>query len=103
MELKEIITQATDFSGAECTNRYRDCDPDFQYPEWAESAKLDGVPITIYYITTPEDESDDNSFDLVDWENRVDRITIDLVACDDNDITDDKIDAVCAKYGISRE
>jgi len=88
-------------TGAEPTSRLL---PDHQsdLTEWEESATIDGVPVTAYYMTTQEDEDaagENGAWDMIDWDDRLDRIVIDLVQCDRNDIDDSTIDALIARLG----
>lgn len=88
---------------AEYTNRLIPGDEDYEHPEWSEYAVLDGVPIIVYYRTTPEDqkmvEENGGDFGAIDWEDRIDRIVIDLDKCDRQDISDEAMSAVVKKYG----
>ena len=97
----------TNNTNAELTNRLIDSDPDFDFPEWEEKAILDGVPISIFYRTTPEDEEmcEENGGDwgAVDWFERIDRIEFDLYKCDQNEITGKQILAVAKKFGLSTD
>lgn len=81
---------------AEYTNRLIDSDPNFQYPEWQESGTINGVPVNIFYRTTPEDAEIANESDWgnIDWESRVDRIEINVDECDIRDISDEDIKSV---------
>lgn len=70
--------------------------------EWREDGMIDGVPVSIYYMTTAEDAEivgDDCDLSLIDWGGRVDRIEIDLVQCDRNETTDAAIEALIARLG----
>jgi len=88
-------------SGAEPTSRLL---PDHQSDlvEWSESATIDGVFVKAYYMTTPEDEElagESGAWDAIKWDERLDRIVIDIVACDRADIDDSAIDALIARLG----
>jgi len=86
--------------GAEPTSR---CLPDNDdRSEWCEDGTIDGVPVSIYYMTTPEDAEtvrEDGDWSLVDFNRRLDRIEINLCACDRQGITLAAIDAVVARLG----
>ena len=92
---------------AELTNRLIADDPDFDNPEWQEFGTIDDVPIIIYYRTTPEDEEmvNENGGDWgsVDWDERIDRITLDLANCDRAGISTEKLKEVCKKYNVAWE
>ena len=63
----------------------------------------DGVPVTVYYMTTTEDieavEASGGDFGVIPWCDRVDRIEIDDCACDRMDIADELIAALVARLG----
>jgi len=107
METKKILAKFCSDGNADYTNRLIPGDDNFDYPEWAEYGTLDGVPVVIYYRTTPEDqdEVEENGGDwgLVDWEERIDRITVDLTGCDRAETPGEEIDLVCSKYKIDKE
>jgi len=72
-----ITGRITDYTGAEPTNRLIPGDENFEYPEWSETAKLDGNPIRIYYRTTPEDAAriaETNDGGSIDWKSRITKI-----------------------------
>lgn len=104
MKTDEILSKMKSDGGAELTNRLIDTDPNFERPEWMESGTLDGVPVAVYYRTTPEDQAEvvENGGDwgAVDWSSRVDRIEVDLVQCDRDDTPGEAIAAVRGRYGI---
>ncbi len=66
--------------------------------EMREDGTIDGVPVSIYYMLDEDDCSQDDMSN-VDWEAAVDRIELDLCACDRQDISDEAIDAVVARLG----
>ena len=86
--------------GAEETSR---CLPDNDdRSEWREDGMIDGVPVSIYYMTTPEDADqvgEDGDWSMIDWANRIDRIEIDLNQCDRMETTDAVIEALIARLG----
>ena len=94
----EDVTVGKD--GAEPTSR---CLPDNDdRSEWCEGGTIDGVPVCIYYMTTPEDAEtagEDGDWSLVDFNRRLDRIEINLCACDRQGITLAAIEAVVARLG----
>lgn len=86
--------------GAEQTSRCLPNNDDRS--EWCEDGVIDGVPVSIYYMTTPEDDEtvgEDGDWSQIDWASRVDRIELDLCTCDRQGITDAAIDAVVARLG----
>lgn len=107
MKNQEIYSAFVSNGNAELTNRLIPGDENFEYPEWAEYGTLDGVPVVVYYRTTPDDqemvEENGGDWGVVDWEERIDRITLNLTQCDRDEIADEKMEAVCAKYGIERD
>lgn len=87
--------------GAEQTSR---CLPNNdERSEWREDGTIDGVPVSIYYMTTPEDDDyvseRDGDWSQIDWDGRLDRIEIDLIQCDRKGITDAAIEALIARLG----
>jgi len=104
MELKKILSLVADCDGAELTNRCIPGDDNFANPEWSERSILDGVPVVIYYRTTPEDqvqvEAVGGDWGVVDWPERLDRIEIDQHECDRTEIEDVKIEAVKIKFEL---
>ena len=91
----------TNPTGAEPTSRLL---PDHQSDlvEWSEDATIDGVPVTAYYMTTAEDEElagESGAWDAIDWDERLDRIEIDIVQCDRYEIDYPAIDALIARLG----
>ena len=95
----------TDFTagdGAEPTNTVISDDPNFENPEWREDGKIDGVPVSVYFRTTPEDQAmvtaSGDDWGTVTWGDRITRIEVDLVQCDRDEIASDKIRAVVEKY-----
>lgn len=98
-KLSDVVS---DNNGAELTNRLIDGDPGYEYPEWQESGRVDGVPVYVYYRTTPADQKlvneSDGDWGLVSWADRVDRIEINLVGCEREGVTDATISAVIARF-----
>ena len=66
----------TDCSGAEYTGRLIPGDENFDFPEWSEDAKLNGVPVRVFYRTTPADEklAEAIDWDAIDWGKRLTKI-----------------------------
>jgi len=91
-----------DGNGADLTNRLIDTDPNFEYPEWVEYGTIDGIPVAVYYRTTPKDQElvteNGGDWGAIDWDERVDRIEVDLYECDKLDIAESAIDALVKKY-----
>ena len=107
MKLIEIYSTFVSDGNAEYTNRLIPGDEDFEYPEWIETGTLDGVPVAIYYRTTPEDqdavEEYGGDWGSIDWLDRIDRISVDLAGCDREEISDEKMKEVCLKYDIASD
>lgn len=66
--------------------------------EMREDGNIDGVPVSIYYMLDADDCVMDD-LGSIDWESKVDRIELDLCACDRQDTSDEAIDAVVARLG----
>ena len=104
---KAVLSKATladvtvDKDGAEETGRCL-TDNDDDRSEWREDGTIDGVPVSIYYMTTPEDvdeAGEDGDWGRIDWADRIDRIEIDLYQCDRSETTDAAIEALIARLG----
>lgn len=106
MSNAEIYQQVKSEGQAELTGRLIPDDPDFDYPEWEEAGTLDGVPVAVFYRTTPEDEEmvEENGGDWggIDWIDRIDRIEVDMYRCDQAEIKDAEIEAVIKQYGLDK-
>jgi len=94
---KATIEMTTECQGADMTNRVTGN----ELVEWRENAKIDGVPVSVYYMTG-EDEQDvvnNNGGDwgAIDWESCIDRIEIDICECDRQEIADSAIAALAEK------
>lgn len=94
---KATIEMATDCQGAEMTNRVTGNN----LVEWRENAKIDGIPVSVYYMTGKDEQDvvDDNGGDwgAIDWESCIDRIEIDICECDRQEISDSAIAALTEK------
>jgi hypothetical protein len=64
--------------------------------EWRADGLIDGVPVSIYYMTTPEDDEvvgeDGDWSSSIDWGARVDRVDLNLCECDRRGITEEELD-----------
>jgi hypothetical protein len=99
-----VLKDKTDSDGAYPTNRVIAEDPEFENPEFVESAYVNGVPVKITYrIPASEIDAIAETSDLgsIDWENKINSIEVDLVSCDKEDIPDEKIAEVLDKYNPS--
>jgi hypothetical protein len=103
---KEELTKATiedvvlGEDGAEPTScRLPDND---DRSEWCQAGVIDGVPVSVYYMLTPADYEvmgEDGDGSKIGWNDRVDRIELNLCACDRQGISEEAIDAVVARLG----
>lgn len=101
-----VLKDKTDSDGAYPTNRVIAEDPEFENPEFVESAYVNGVPVKITYrIPASEIDAIAETSDLgsIDWENKINSIEVDLVSCDKEDIPDEKIAKVLDKYNPSEK
>jgi len=73
---KEVFEMLTEAQGAEYTNRLIPGDEEFEYPEWSETAKIDGQEVEVFYRTTPEDEKYAEATDWsgIDWSTKITHI-----------------------------
>ena len=103
--IDKIFSDFKSDGNAELTNRLIVNDPDFDYPEWIERGTIDGVPIAIYYRTTPEDQKKAEELEdwgSIDWEDRITRVVNSAVECDREGISDEAIQAVKEKYQFEK-
>lgn len=67
--------------------------------EWCEHGGVDGVPVRVYYLLTQDDDERIGEGAEIDWAARVDRIEIDLPACERQAITHAALAALVARLG----
>ena len=94
---KATIKDIKDAHDCDFTGR---CLPAHQsnYSELREDGVIDGVPVSAYYMLTDDDCANDD-LSQVDYEDRLDRIEIDICECDNQGISDEVIDALIEKLG----
>jgi len=87
---------------ADLTGRLIPGDESYEYPEWAVDGLFRGVPVRVYYRTTPEDkklvEEYGGDWGEVDWPERAVEVCPLADACDDAGID---IDAFTASVKIN--
>lgn len=95
---QEILQQIEDLSGAEMTNRIIEGDENFNFPEWSETGVYKGVPVVVYYRTTPQDQKNVNEasgdWGYVEWNERIESIMIDTVELDNTNLNVEKAEEI---------